>query len=305
MQYVGWQKHLHLVKEATWGDPTGAPLYLPFAEYDVKARPQAVRAALFTGLRQRRHQRLARATLSGRLDCPFYSYHAQSKSLAEHLWAWLVSAPNGTEPDSYAAVLFEAGTDNKRHLGLRPSSGILGGSAADGSIRLSIELMGLREEGIMSVPTLDPAGPRPTEFLFKDCELEVGGETVAPRSFELRINNNLQANHNNSYWPSLLTAGPREVEFRVSLFKADGLFDAMRRTPPADTSATLTLRGLTDGTAGGPSGQTVMTIEMNRLAFSDATDSGGLAEPVSQDIEFAVLKPVSTDDDLVASFSLA
>lgn len=301
--YAGWQKHLHLAKESAWGEaPSGGDLYLPFAEYDVRPRVLTSEARLFTGQRQRLHHRVARATLEGSLECPLYSFHLSGKSVAQHLLEWLLSAPAAVELDSYTARLAEAGVADRRHVGLRPAAGVLSGGADASSVRLRLDLMGKAEEPIAVVPALSPTAPRPTEFLFKDATATLAGEPVELRSFEIRVTNNLAASHTNSYWPSLLTAGTRQVQTRLSFFKTSAVFDAMRRSPPEETSAVLVLKGAHDGTGPPDTTFTTVTLTFGRLAFADAIDAGSLDELVRQDVDFVALKPISLADELEISF---
>lgn len=301
--FAGWQRHLHLAKETDWGTLAGSPTYIPipYATYTVRPRLRTTQAQLFTGLRQRRHHRIVKATLEGSISCPLHSHHVAGKSLAQHLLEWLISAPNALFLDSHTAELFEGNTDNKRHLGLRPARGTIRGDADSGAIQLSMELQGKEEEGGISPPSLSATTPQPTEFLFKDATFSLNGSAVELQSFEIEINNNVQVYHNNSYWPSLVTAGVREVSYRFSLIKEDATFDAMRRVAPADANAQLVLKGPHNGT--GPSGNfATITIQLDRLGFNDAEESGDIHELAMQDLDLVVLKPSSTDNEIDFAF---
>lgn len=304
--YAGWQRHLHLAKETAWGSLPGSPTYihLPYASYDVRPRLQVAEARLFTGLRQRRHHRITRATLEGSLETPLYSHHLAGKSIAQHLLEWLISAPNDVSLESFSAELFEVNTDNKRHLGLRPARGTIRGSADSGPVAISLDLRGKEEIGGITTPALVPTTPVPTEILFKDCVFSIDGQPVALQSFDISVNNNLQVYHNNSYWPSLIVAGTREVDFRFSLFKTDDTYDLMRRGDATELPASLTLKGAHNGT--GPSGNfTTITIELARLALRDANDFGNLDDLVSQEIDGVILKPSTTANEIHVTFGTA
>lgn len=304
--FAGWQKHLHLAKESNWGELPGSPvyLYLPYAEYDVAVRPETTQAELFTGLRQRRHHRVNKATLSGSLTCPLYASHVADKSLAQHLLEWLTSAPATLDLDSFAAEIYQADTDNKRHLGLRPSSGVVTGSADGGVIDLTLQLEGKREEGSISPPAVDANAPAPVEFLFRDCVFSLDSVELPLQAFSLRIDNGVRVHHNNSYWPSLISAGVREVSFEFTLLKTDDVFDVMKRIPPADAAAQLVLKGAHNGT--GPSGTNYTTVAFHfaRLAFRDVVDeASGLHELQRQRPQFVVLKPDSSTSELSVTYS--
>ncbi|MFO0949338.1 MAG: phage tail tube protein, partial [Planctomycetota bacterium] len=258
-------------------------------------------AQIFTGLRQRRHHRIFKATLEGSLQAPLYSHHLSGKSIAQHLLEWLFSAPNDVSLDSFSAEFFEAGTDNKRHLGLRPTRGIISGNAETGSLSLTLDLRGKEEQGGVITPSLVPTSPVPTEILFKDCLFTIDGQAVSLQSFELTINNNLQIYHNNSYWPSLIVAGTREVDYRFSLFKTDNTYDLMRRGAASERPASLVLKGAHNGT--GPSGNfTTITFDFPRIALRDADDTAGLNDLVGQNIDTVVLKPNTTANEVNLTF---
>lgn len=302
--YAGWQKHLHLAKETTWGQLPGSPVYLyvPYAEYNVGVRLETTQADLFTGLRQRRHHRVNKATLTGSFSCPLYSYHAAGKSIAQHLLEWLTSAPTTLDLDSYAAEVFQADTDNKRHLGLRPTSGTIAGSADAGAIDLTLQLEGKQEEGGISPPALDPEAPAPVEFLFRDLVFTIDSVELPLQSFVLRFDNALRVYHNNSYWPSLIAAGVRDVSIEFTLLKSDDTFDVMKRIPPADLSAQLVLKGAHNGTGPDATNYTTITFTFARLGFRDVAEEGSLQDLQRQRPQFVVLKPDTSANELTISY---
>lgn len=302
--FAGWQRHLHLAKESTWGVLALAPVFLPVPHsvYDVRPRARSAQGALFTGLRQRRHHAILRAALAGSLRLPLFAHHLAGMSLGQYLLEWLFSAPNGLALDSYTADLFEADTDNKRHLGLRVGAGTLAGDAESGRIQLVLDLVGKEEVGGISPPTLNPATPAPMECLFKDCLFSLTGVNVPIASFELRVANNPRIVHSGGYWPAHISAGTREVTFRYRAWKTAGVFDLARRVPPTEMNAQLVLKGPHNGT--GPAGSfTVITINFPRLGFRDATEVGGLDDLASQEIEFTALKPSNSSNEIDVTFS--
>ena len=313
-ELMGWQKHLHLRKEETWGvkSDDNPDIYIPYTEYSVSSKVETNQAPLFTGLRQRRHHRVQRAKVNGSLSLPLFGYHVDDASVAEHLLRWASSGPQVPFVDSYSAEIYEADTDNKRHLGLRVGSMRLSGSAQDGVVSLSLDLEGKEEIGGITPPSLADSEPRPVEFLFDDVEMFLGNdgepsseeETVELRSFDLKINNNLQVYHTNSFFPTCLAAGIREVSFQFTIFKRDNTYDLLRRTSElANKTCRLVLRGRHLGTA--PSGTfTEIEIQLDQLNFSNATDKSSLNELVTQDVEWIALKPSTTSNDVDFAFSL-
>lgn len=302
--FAGWQKHLHLARESVWGTLPAEPdyLYLPYAAYDVTVRPESTQADLFTGLRQRRHHRVTRTRLAGSLRCPLLSYHVHEKSVAQHLLEWLLSGPQSVQTDSFTAELYEAGTDNKRHLGLRTASGTISGSADAPGIELLLQLEGKTEEGGIQPPAVDPSSPTPVEFLFHDSTFTLDSVELPLRSFSVRIDNGLQVYHNNSYWPSLITAGLRDVSLEFSFFKSDDTFDLMRRLPPEHVPAQLVLKGAHNGTGPGGTTHTTVTFDFAHLGFRDLVEQGGLLELQRQQARFVALKPDTEASELTVTF---
>lgn len=314
-ELMGWQKHLHLRKEEAWGvkSNTNPDIYIPYTDYSVMSKVETNQAPLFTGLRQRKHHRVQRAAITGSLTLPLFGYYVEGSSMAEHLLQWGNSGPQVPFVDSYTSELFEGDTDNKRHLGLRVGSMRLKGSAQEGAITLSFDLQGKEEMGGITPPVLLSDTPRPVEFLFDDVEMYLGDgedsssdeEPVDLRSFELAINNNLQVYHSNSFFPTCIAAGVREVTFQFTVFKRDNTYDLLRRTSDLQSrSCRLVLRGRHLGTA--PSGTfTEVQIQLDQLNFSNATDKSSLNELVSQDVEWVALKPSTSSNDVDFSFGLS
>lgn len=301
----GWQKYLHLTKEATWGVHAGPDhaIYVPFTNYDVRVRPESVRASLYAGLRQRRHHRVARARVRGAFQTLLFANFAESKSVAEHLLSWLFSGPQSVDLESWTGELFEAGVDNKRHRGLRPARGVVKASAREPSVTIDFELEGKDEEGGASVPALPISPPRPIEFLFKDVSLTIAGDEVPLVAIELEVNNNLTAHHLNSYWPSLLAAGPRDVELRVEALKISDSFDAWRRLPEEERTAELVFWGSHGGSGPGGTLRTKIQIEFARLGLIDAGESGAIDELARQEARLIALRPSSASDDVAITCS--
>lgn len=316
-EVMGWQKYLYLRPEETWGvQSASADLYVPYTDYSVSTRVEANQASLFTGLRQRRHNRVQRATVTGSLSMPLFGYHVSGKSLAQYLIEWGLSGADTPFLPSYTAEIFEGDTDNKRHLGLRVSSLTLSGDADGGIVSLSMDLEGKEEVGGITPPDLDVTQPQPVEFLFDDVAMYLSDESEASsasgddeavdlRSFQLTIDNSLQVYHTNSYFPTCLAAGVRAVSFQFSIFKKDNTYDLLRRTTDvASKACRLVLRGRHLGTA--MSGTyTEIQIHFDRLSFSGATDNVSLNDLISQDVDWIPLKPDTLSDDVDVFFSVS
>ncbi len=212
-EFMGWQKHLHLRSESTWGVRSGSnpDIPIPYTNYSVATKVVATQADLFMGIRQRRHNRVQRATIEGTLSLPLFGQHVDGKSIAQHLLEWGISSPASPLLESKTADIFENNTDNKRHLGLRVRTMTLSGDADSGALTLDLDLDGKEEMGGVTTPSISPTTPQPVEFLFDDVEMYLSsdaeaesatasGEQVEIRSFRLQVENNLKAYHTNSFY---------------------------------------------------------------------------------------------------------
>lgn len=316
-EYMGWQKYLHIRKETTWGTKAGGnpDIYIPYAEYSVASAVQSSQAALFTGVRQRRHNRVVKGTVQGNLNCPLYGYHVSSKSIAEYMIEWATSGDASPFLDSYTAELHDANNDNKRHLGLRVNQMTLAGDSDSGVISISLALIGKDETGGITSPTLSATNPQPVEFLMDDAAFYLSddvnassasgtGEALPLRSFNLTVNNNLQVYHVNDFWPAHVVAGVREIGFQFSLFKTANTYDALRRTSAVTNRACrLVLKGRHLGT--GASGNfTQVEVHMDRLNFANASDQAALNELAQQNVDWITLKPDTNSNDVDFYYSL-
>ena len=317
-EFMGWQKHLHLRNESTWGVRSGSnpDIPIPYTNYSVATSVVATQADLFMGIRQRRHNRIQRATLEGTLSLPLFGQHVSGKSIAQHLLEWGVSSPASPLLESKTADIFENNTDNKRHLGLRVRTMTLSGDADSGALTLDLDLDGKEELGGVTTPSLSSATPQPVEFLFDDVEMYLSseseaesatasGEQVDIRSFRLQVENNLKTYHTNSFYPSCVVAGVRAVSFQFTLFKTSGLLDSLRRTSDVSRRAChLLLKGRHLGT--GPSGNfTTINIYLDQLNFTGATDEGGLNDLVTQSSDWIAIKPSTTASEVEMLFGVS
>jgi len=212
--------------------------------------------------------------------------------------------------------LYDAGNDNKRHLGLRVNTMTLAGDSDSGVVSISLGLIGKEEQGGVTSPTLSATNPQPVEFLMDDVELYLSdeinassasgsGEAVQIRSFNLTVNNNLQTYHANDFWPAFVMAGVREVNFQFSIFKTANTYDVLRRTSAMTNRACrMVLKGRHLGT--GASGvYTKIEIHQDRLNFANAVDQAGLNEMAQQTVDWITIKPDSLSNDVDFYYSLS
>lgn len=313
---AGWQKYLYIRPEADWGvfDAGGTDLYIPYANYDVAIQRNWVQPELTGGFRQRRYQEPVNARVAGNLVIPVYGQHVDGKSIAQHLLEPTLSAPNGLFLDSFTGRLADPSSDNKRHLGLRVNTCTIAG-AAGGSITMSLALEGQTEVAEGSMPSLDHTEPQPASALFRDAILYFSsesqaesasgaGESLAIRSFNLTINNNLQVNHENSDFPTIISNGGRNIDFSFGLFKTDNTYDALMRLGTlTNRVARLVLRAPHLGTAAGT--YTLLVFEFDRLNFNGKTNESAFAALEQETVNWLSFKPDTTESELEMVYSLA
>lgn len=310
--FMGWEQYLAIQKESTWGTfASSTDVFIPYTEYSVRPVVQSAQGALFTGVRQRKANRILRATLTGNLACPLFGYHTNSKSVAEHLIEWALSGPASSTLESWSGQLNNPNED-KRHLGLRVASMTLAGDASSGIVTISLSLQGYQETAA-SAPALSATLPQPVEALFSDVEFFLAdgdagesatsaGNAVSLRSFNLTVNNNLQVYHTNSYWPSQVPAGVREVSFNFEVFNTANTYDALRRaTDVTNRAAALRMTIPHLGTTSGDN--TVVSCYFDKLNFANATDQAALNELATQSVEWIALKPSTSENDIEFAYS--
>lgn len=312
--FMGWQKYLQMRKESVWGtDPGSGDIYVPYSTFDMTTQVQSSQADLFTGLRQRKHNRVLRATPAGSLVMPLWAQHVSSKSIAQHLIEWATSAPAAIDLDSWTLYRYEAEVDNKKWVGSRVNSMTITGDASSGQVTITLALTGKEETGGVSVTAVSATAPQPLDMVFSDVEFflssesegesaDSSSEAVAIRSFSLTINNNLQVYHTNSYWPSIMPAGVRTVDFQFSLFNTANTYDALRRSSSVtNRAAHLVLQGPHGGTTTGTNTQ--IDVYFDKLNFANATDQAALNELSQQTVDWITLKPATTDNEIEFAFS--
>lgn len=318
MPFMGWKRYVHLTEESTWGtyNSGGTHIYVPVTSYGVAVTRENQQADLFTGLRQRRHNRAFRGTVAGNITMPLYAQHVNSKSIAEHILTWAFSAPSSDTLTSFTGELNEDGVDDKRHNGLRINSLTISG-ANGGPVNLSIDVIGKSEDGGITPEAIPVSDPMPIEFLMSDATLALETDETSSASvggagneqeilaFSLTLQNNLEALHVNSFWPNYLLAGVRMVDFSMTILKETNTYDAMRRDSAINiNNAVFTLLGRHGG-SGASGDYTSLSIDLDRLHVANVNDlPPSLNTTVQQEVSYISLKPDSTQNDIDLTWAL-
>lgn len=311
---MGWQEYTYFRAENTWGtkDGAGTDIYIHHTVNDISVKNQSYEAALFTGLRQKKHRRNTKATIDGSIQSPLWAHQYNSKSVAQYFIEAAVSGPSSPTLSSFTGMVYDNGNDDKRHLGLRVNSLVIAGSGdGDGTLTMNAGFMGKEEQNEASIPSIgNPIFPR--EFTYDEVEFYLGdysqGESassssdiIRPRNFELSITNNLQAYHTNSFFPSHLVAGGRAVGLKFGVFKEDDTYDAAKRTnTPLIKSAHIVLKGNHGGT--GTNTKTRIDIYIDHLEFVTATDTREYGGLTTVNTEWVALKPTSSENEIEFEF---
>jgi hypothetical protein len=315
--YAGWQKTLFLAKETTFGVTPSSPaptyIYVPYQQCDLRNDPQAVVPDLYTGLYQERQSQIVKNMVSGGISLPLYGYVVSSKSIAQHLLEWTIERPgsNGLFQDSFLVEEYEGGADNKRWNGVRVASATLSGDDQGGVINLALQCLGFKETGGITTQTIPLSVPQPIEFRFLDAVLNIGGSPVTMRSFNLSINNNLQARHvadgtADAQWPSIIFSGKRRVTFSFTLYHNANTYDVLARTlGSANSVIQLVLKGQHLGTGAASTNFTTVTIDLVRASFQSKNNQAALNDLAQQSPQFIALKPDTSASEIAFTYGSA
>lgn len=303
---VGFQKYLEIRPESTWNVYAGSgSVIVPYTEYSMKTIVTQTQGKPFTGQYDQVHNRRKFGDVTGNLSCPLWGQQIGGQSIGEYLIQWAVDRTNTIFLDSYSIDINDPSTAGKRHTGVRVDGFTLSGDAASGDINLTMQLKGAYEALGVTVPSLTGTEPKPVNFLFPDLTFELAsvstgesasssGYTVPLRSFELTVKNNLTAYHTNSYWPTIISAGQREIDFKFSVFKSAATYDAFALTNSVtEMQAFLKLKCPHLGTGTGT--YSIIEFAFDRISFNSTQDQIALNELVTQELDWVALKPSTSD----------
>ena len=221
---------------------------------------------------------------------------------------WVFSNPNTVCGLPSKVVEWAEGPDvcNKRTLGATVGGATLAGSDDNGAaITLSLDLMGANEDTVTTAQAIPAGLSSLSEFLFSRATFKIiasGGTlaTQAIKSFSWGLNRNLSPIFNGSFNPSYFRPAKPTHTFQISVEKADGTWDAIRRLQtPANYHAELTLKGLHQGT-GATGTYATCVIDIPKMSFRGAGENYVRNGVLVQNLSFAPMKPNTSD----ASFTM-
>lgn len=316
---VGSKSYLYLVSEDIWGinpfDASGSgstlqqAVHVPVTSYGVKFNPENRQGNPYLGVFDRKHNYNFRGMPAGTLVSPLYGYYPDgySKSIAQYLMEWAFDSPAECELPSKTAYWAEGPSiADKEHNGLRVNSATLTGSDDSGMLELSLDLMGRYDSnpstGLQSVPN---DREKLVDMEYHRTTAALAGVAITPKSFTLTRQHNLQVHYLNSFEPTLLVKTQMVTTLQLSIPKNTNTYDAYRRlSTSTEMTGQIVGKGLHNST--GPSGTlTTMTIDFPRLSLVNVEDQGGKDDVLFLNLNFVVLKPDTSAQQMTFTWANA
>jgi hypothetical protein len=308
----GDKSYLTLANEAVFGVQDGSPAYryLPVLTYGLELLSDQRQPMPYTGMAEEFDNIIGQQHVAGAISTALYGWRngADSTSLAEYIMAWaftdletLCNLPSKT-------AQWAEGPDvaNKTHLGVTINGATLAGSDDNGSaITLNLDTLGSDEDPLTTAQTIPSDLERLNEFLFRDSTFSIGADSGSLTAIELKgftwqQQRNLTPVYNGSLTPRRFRPGKPNATFEFNIEKADGTWDAIRRSAVSNNYyGRLILKGLHNGT-GATGDYAKVQIDFPKLSFNVAKDTWARSGPALQGITFRIQKPTTT----AASFGL-
>lgn len=305
--FVGAERFLRVVNEATWATVPGSPTWIdvPVTDYTVRNRPKRRNGQVRTGSYQRRYGSNPSGHPSGNLVIPLYGWlpTGLTTSLAQWAMEWGFLDQEVKFPRSKTAEFQYTGHDNdQRHLGLRVNTATLAGSEA--GISLTLELIGQSSVSFTGTATPPTTRNKTIEFLFEDSTFSLGGTAIRAASFSWSVQKNLDVIYQNSPNPISMPKTSYTETFSITPKKAGTTFDTLRDAfGSQEIAGQMVLKGLHNGT-GATGNFTVLTVDFARLSLIDSDESGG-SGTIDNPLTFDVLKPDTSANGSVMAWTEA
>lgn len=288
-----------LIDESTWATMPGSPvkIHVPVTSCGVKFKPQRRNNQQRVGLFQRKYGRNIKGNPDGSIVTPLYGWTPTglTTSLAQWLMEWGFLDQEAIFPRSKILEWAEGpDTANTRHLGLRVNSATLAGSA-DNGISLTLELMGQDSVNFATAATKPNDRNKLVEFIFEDTALTLDGNVIQYSGFQWQVQRGLQPNFFNNRRPTSMPKSQWVETFSVTPPKQGHAWeDLVRDLEMQEVEATLTMKGLHNGTGTDGTDFTTLSIAFPRLSLIDADEqeSNGI---YNEPLTFDVLKPDTAD----------
>lgn len=310
------ERYLTMADEGTWATVPGSPTYwhLPVFRYDVRYIPRVRQANPFIGSFYPKHLRLMQGHPVGTLHTALYGWQPDGlgASLAEKMLDWgFADFSGGCGPSKLAEWTVAGDADNKRHTGLRVETAVLKGSDSQQFIDLTLTLQGYTEAGGISKQDVPDDLNKLVEFEYQNASFYIGADSgslvnTPLQAFGLQRQTNLKAFFMNSNNPTYLARrGMNNLNLSVVPLKTNNTYDGyIRSLGETDLYGRLVLKGLHNGTGGGGTSYTVVTIDLPRMALAGKTDSDDDVNDITfETLNFACLKPDSSTAQISIAYS--
>lgn len=309
----GDHSYLHMASEAAFGVLDGLPAYVyhPVISYGMVAVPEMRQPMPFTGLVEEFDNQIVHESVSGQLTAALYGWRnaGGTISLAQYIMEWAFGDPNTVCGLPSKTIEWAEGPNiaNKRTLGTTVGGATLAGGDDNGAaITLALDLMGANEDPVTSAQAVPAGLSSLSEFLFSRATFKIvasgGALAVQPiKSFSWGLNRSLSPVFNGSFNPSYFRPAKPTHTFQISVEKADGTWDAIRRLQtPANYHCELTLKGLHQGTGGVGTNFATCVIDIPKMSFRGAGENYVRNGVLVQNLSFVPMKPNTID----ASFTM-
>jgi hypothetical protein len=298
--HVGWQNHLWVKAESTFGTGVTPTIWLPYNSCDIRVVTEMFKANPFTGVRQRRApNQPVKKHVQGNLSGELLARQLSTVSLAQTVVSLATNQPSGIDLDSWTMELYDP-NDQKRWTGMRSNSLTLTGTAG-GPVTFSHDLIGILE-ATTTAPSLVATTPVGKAMLMQDTTFAIDSGAYVIMAFTLTINNSLIVHHDNSIWPTVTAAGDRVWTLSFTVRKTANTYDAKRRSATvSDQTFQIVLKGDHDGT--GANTYTTGTIDIDRMNFLDAVDQMNREGLTMAEVTYDIIKPSTTDNDVDLTWS--
>ena len=126
--------------------------------------------------------------------------------------------------------------------------------------------------------------------------MNINGSAMNYSQFQWSVSRNLDVIYENSHNPLSMPKTDWKETFSVTPLKNDATYDTLRNNlGMAEMSATLTMKGMHNGTGAVSTNYTQVAVAFPRLSLINSDENGGTSA-VMNPLSFAALKPDTTSN---------
>lgn len=301
----GWERHLWVGKESTYGTAVTPAIWIPFKSHDVRTNKEHYQGQTFAGVRQQRApMQPSKISYAGNIVADLFGTHISSKSIAEWLLEWATSGDASNTQDSFTIETHEPNSAAKRWAGCRLDGFTLGGSA-NNPIELTIPIQAKTQTDGITAPTLVATTAHPDAAMFHNSTLSVATVAQSVLMWQLSCVNGLTTHWVNAILPNSSTQNQRVFTLEFEIFKDSNAYETLMANTSTEASVVgaIVINVSHLGT-GASDNNTTITIAIDRMQFVDETPGHPRDGRATQRIKYQILKPNTTDNDIDITYSL-